>query len=188
MSSKTVCDSSIRKYDTLVTVLSPFSTSQSHQCFSLSSLQLTCQLTQPTPFMVFPHLTRAILYLTQTANSQKHGPWFYHHSHFLRELCSVSAQWADEWSAVEKNGSTFYLHSLDNVVKFPILSPLRFPTSVFRPSNLQGCEQESFPRLLFATYSDSHDAPNRSFLLSTCHSSARPRVAYTGTGLQVGCS
>ena len=69
---------------------------------------------------------------------------------------------------------------------YPLFS---IPPLIFLPSKLQGCAHACLsPHCVFATYGDSHDVLNRSFLWSTCHSSARPRGAYTGTGPQAGCS
>lgn len=103
MSSKAVPAPRIRKSNVLVTVLSPFSTSQSYHCFSLSSYRASrpdqkAGFAQPNPFMVLPHPTQTTVYLLQTANSQKRGPCFYHHSCFLLELCiqSVPSTWMNE--------------------------------------------------------------------------------------------
>lgn len=83
--------------------------------------------------------------------------------------------------------SVFHLHwQSEQYSQIPNSTPSKLPTLIFPPSKLQGWEHVGFPHLGFATYSDSHVAPNRSFLLSTCHSSGRSPQAYIGTGLPVG--
>lgn len=103
-----------------------------------------------------------------------------------RALHTVPTAWKNKvW---QKNVQCFtYTDSLNNIVKF-LTTPSKLPTLIFPPSKLQGWEHVGFPHLGFATYSDSHVAPNRSFLLSMRHSSGQSPQAYIGTGLPVGCS
>lgn len=86
MSSKVTCEPSISKGSILVTVLSPFLTSQSH-CLSFSN-QWTyvpddkAAFAQPVPPWS--------IYLLQIANFPEHEPYFYHHSWLLIELRTLS--------------------------------------------------------------------------------------------------
>lgn len=164
MSSKVSCDPSSRKGKILATGSSHVSTSQSYG-FSLSNHWVYARgdkagVTQTTPWgsHIFPGLLRS-----------------YHHA------------WKKKvW---QKNFQCFtYIDSLNKYRQIPNSTSFKLPTLIFPPLKLQGWEHVCFPHLGFATYSDSHVAPNHSFLLSTCHSSGQSHQAYVGTGLPVGCS
>ena len=178
MSSKVSCDPSSRKGKILATGSSHVSTSQSYG-FSLSNHWVYARgdkagVTQTTPWgsHIFPGLLRS-----------------YHHAWYLRELCTQSVPTAWKKKVWQKNFQCFtYIDSLNKYRQIPNSTSFKLPTLIFPPLKLQGWEHVCFPHLGFATYSDSHVAPNHSFLLSTCHSSSQSHQAYVGTGLSVSCS